>query len=180
MPPRLNIAAFARPIAFRPKRHVQWPARSALGLTPSQFRLSSDSTKPPAADRSKREDAKPIEHVSEEAASMAQTMGGEGPDLSQGTPVEDVRSIAFIAHGRAHADGGAGCQRRQGGTGDAAQGDAGQAQSPTVQSDTKRRAKRIAIILDHDDSNKRRGRAGHGPGRRAQGVDSASDTRLEI
>ena len=50
----------------------------------------------------------------------------------------------------------------------------------TVQSDTKRRAKRIAIILDHDDSNKRRGRAGHGPGRRAQGVDSASDTRLEI
>ncbi|KNG44857.1 universal stress protein [Stemphylium lycopersici] len=90
MPPRLNIAAFARPIAFRPRPQVQWPAGSALRLAPSQCRLYSDSTKPPAADRSKREDAKPIEHVSEEAASMAQTMGEEGPDLSQGTPIEDV------------------------------------------------------------------------------------------
>jgi small subunit ribosomal protein S7 len=71
---------------------VQWPARSALRLAPSQYRLYSDSTKTPAADRSKREDAKPIEHVSEEAAAMAKTMGEEGPDLNQGTPIEDVRS----------------------------------------------------------------------------------------
>ncbi|USP81768.1 universal stress protein [Curvularia clavata] len=90
MPPRLNITAFARPIAFRPRPQVQWPARSSLRLAPSQCRLYSDSAKPPAADRSKREDAKPIEHVSEEAAAMAKTRGEEGPDLSQGTPIEDV------------------------------------------------------------------------------------------
>jgi small subunit ribosomal protein S7 len=92
MPPRLNIPAFTRSIAFRPRPQVQWPARSALRLAPSQCRLYSDSTKTPAADRSKREDAKPIEHVSEEAAAMAKTMGEEGPDLNQGTPIEDVRS----------------------------------------------------------------------------------------
>lgn len=92
MPPRLNIAAFTRPIAFRPRPQVQYPARSALRLPSSQWRLYSDSAKPPAADRSKREDAKPIEHVSEEAAAMAKTMGEQGPDLSQGTPIEDVRS----------------------------------------------------------------------------------------
>jgi small subunit ribosomal protein S7 len=50
--------------------------------------------KAPANDRSKREDAKPIEHVSEEAAAMAKTMGEEGPDLTQGTAIEDVRSYA--------------------------------------------------------------------------------------
>jgi hypothetical protein len=96
MPPRLNIPAFTRSIAFRPRPQAQWPARSALRLAPSQCRLYSDSTKTPAADRSKREDAKPIEHVSEEAASMAKTMGEKGPDLNQGTPIEDVRS--FVAH----------------------------------------------------------------------------------
>lgn len=94
MPPRLNIAAFTRPIAFRPRPQVQWPTHSALRLAPSQYRLYSDSNKPPAADRSKREDAKPIEHVSEEAAAMAKTRGEEGPDLSQGTPIEDVRFSA--------------------------------------------------------------------------------------
>ncbi|KAG9184921.1 hypothetical protein G6011_11751 [Alternaria panax] len=90
MPPRLNIPAFTRSIAFRPRPQVQFPVRSALRFTPSQCRLYSDSTKPPANDRTKREDAKPIEHVSEEAASMAKTMGEEGPDLNQGTSIEDV------------------------------------------------------------------------------------------
>ncbi|RYN19452.1 hypothetical protein AA0112_g11118 [Alternaria arborescens] len=90
MPPRLNFPALTRSIAFRPRPQVQFPARAALRLSPSQCRLYSDSTKPPANDRTKREDAKPIEHVSEEAASMAKTMGEDGPDLNQGTSIEDV------------------------------------------------------------------------------------------
>jgi small subunit ribosomal protein S7 len=31
------------------------------------------------------------EHVSEEAAKMAKITGGEGPDIGQGTPVQEVR-----------------------------------------------------------------------------------------
>lgn len=61
-----------------------------MGLAPSQCRLYSDAKETPAADRSKRVDAKPIEHVSEEKAAVAQAMGEQGPDLSQGTPVEEV------------------------------------------------------------------------------------------
>lgn len=62
-----------------------------MRMAPSQLRLYSES-KLPAADRSKREDAKPIEHVSEEAAAISKTMGEQGPDLSQGTPIEEVRN----------------------------------------------------------------------------------------
>lgn len=96
MPPRINVAPFARSIAFRPKTQIQSPARIAARVAPSQLRLYSDSKTTPAADRSKREDAKPIEHVSEEAAAMAKTMGQEGPDLSQGTPIEEVRTTSVL------------------------------------------------------------------------------------
>ncbi|KAH9864298.1 hypothetical protein J1614_010232 [Plenodomus biglobosus] len=90
MPPRLNTTSFSRSIAFRPRSQLQWPIQPSMRLTPSQFRPYSGSNEVPAADRSKREDAKPIEHVSEEAAAVAKTMGGQGPDLNQGTPVEEV------------------------------------------------------------------------------------------
>ncbi|KAL6709046.1 hypothetical protein ACN47E_002173 [Coniothyrium glycines] len=90
MPPRINITAFSRSIAYRPKAPTNCPARTAVRVAPPQCRLYSDSKTTPAADRSKREDARPIEHVSEEAAAVAKTMGQEGPDLSQGTPIEEV------------------------------------------------------------------------------------------
>lgn len=36
------------------------------------------------------------EHVSEEAAKMAKIQGGGGPDLDQGTPVQDVREKLLV------------------------------------------------------------------------------------
>lgn len=90
MPPRLNTLTLARSIAFRPKPQLQWPARAAIRSAQSQFRTYSDTKDPPAADRSKRVESKPIEHISEETAAIAKTMGQEGPDLSQGTPIEEV------------------------------------------------------------------------------------------
>lgn len=98
MPPRLNITSFTRSIAFRPKPRVQWPARPIVRFTPSQCRLYSDANEAPAADRSKRADAKPIDHVSEEKAAVAEAMGEEGPDMSQGTPVEEVRHPLLLSH----------------------------------------------------------------------------------
>lgn len=59
-------------------------------MMPLHCRLYSDANEPPAADRSKRVDAKPMEHVSEEKAAVAEAMGEQGPDLSQGTPIEEV------------------------------------------------------------------------------------------
>lgn len=95
MPPRLNISALSRSIAFRPKPQVQWPARSALRVAPSHARTYADAPpyadqNAPAQDRSQNPSSEPIEHVSEEAAKTAQIMGEEGPDVNQGTPVEDV------------------------------------------------------------------------------------------
>lgn len=38
------------------------------------------------------------EHVSEEAAKMAKMTGGDGPDIEgQGTPVQEVRAIAYTS-----------------------------------------------------------------------------------
>lgn len=93
MPPRLNVLNFARAIPYRPKPQAQWLPRPATRLAPTQTRTYSDAkdTKEvPAADRSKRLDAQPLPHVSEEAAKMADITGGEGPDLSQGTPVQEI------------------------------------------------------------------------------------------
>ncbi|KAJ4397911.1 hypothetical protein N0V91_010603 [Didymella pomorum] len=87
MPPRLNVSAFSRSIAFRPKPQ-QWPARSALRMAPSQSRFYADDA--PVQDRSHKPSSEPIEHVSEEAAKTAQIMGEKGPDVNQGTPVEDI------------------------------------------------------------------------------------------
>jgi hypothetical protein len=95
MPPRLSITTFARSITLRPKPQVQWPARPAMRFSPSQCRPYSDSKTSGANDRSKKIDAQPADHVSEEAAKTAEIMGEEGPDMSRGTPVEDVSSLVM-------------------------------------------------------------------------------------
>lgn len=41
-------------------------------------------------DKSQNRDAQPLPHVSEEAAETAEIMGLEGPDIEQGTPVEEI------------------------------------------------------------------------------------------
>ena len=93
MPPRLNVLSIARSIPYRPKVQAQWLPRPLTRFAPTQIRTYSDakdSKEPATGDRSKRLDAQPLPHVSEEAAQMAEITGGEGPDLSQGTPVQEV------------------------------------------------------------------------------------------
>ncbi|KAF2003696.1 30S ribosomal protein-like protein S7 [Amniculicola lignicola CBS 123094] len=94
MPPPLNLLRPARAIAFRPKPQVQWRLRPSMRTTPSQFRFYSSPSgpaTPPAADRSKQPDAKPLDHVSEEAQKTAEIMGRAGPEpAKQGTPIAKV------------------------------------------------------------------------------------------
>jgi small subunit ribosomal protein S7 len=66
-----------------------------MRFSPSQCRPYSDSKTSGANDRSKKIDAQPADHVSEEAAKTAEIMGEEGPDMSRGTPVEDVSSLVM-------------------------------------------------------------------------------------
>jgi small subunit ribosomal protein S7 len=62
-------------------------------FSPSQCRPYSDAKTSGANDRSKKIDAQPADHVSEEAAKTAEIMGEEGPDMSRGTPVEEVSRL---------------------------------------------------------------------------------------
>ena len=48
---------------------------------------------PPAVDRSKNIDTQPLPHVSEEAAKAADITGSKGPEIEQGTLVEEVCRI---------------------------------------------------------------------------------------
>jgi small subunit ribosomal protein S7 len=93
MPPLLNITTLARSLPVRAAPRVLWPAcrQSAIQFAASHGRVYSDFKAPPANDRSERTDSKPIEHVSEEEAKVAEAMGKEGPDLSRGTPIAEVR-----------------------------------------------------------------------------------------
>jgi hypothetical protein len=92
MPPRLNVKSFTRSMPLRSQPRLQWSARPATQFSASQYRPYSDSKISGANDRSAKVDAKPEDHVSQEAAKTAEIMGEEGPDLSRGTPVEDVRN----------------------------------------------------------------------------------------
>lgn len=96
MPPRLNLFSAPRALAYRPRK-VAFPTASRLQQPIYRTYASGDL---PAAEGSEaaelnrgvQEDRNndATEHVSEEAAKMAQITGGEGPDLNVGTPVQEV------------------------------------------------------------------------------------------
>ena len=93
MPPRLYFLSISRTIAFRPKAPVSaWHNEWTTRISPL-CRNFADSKDPPTAGRSKNLDTQPLPHVSEEAAKAADIMGSKGPEIEQGTPVEEVRRI---------------------------------------------------------------------------------------
>ncbi|KAF2468611.1 ribosomal protein S7 [Lindgomyces ingoldianus] len=90
MPPRLNIGSFARGIRYRAQRQSQWRIQPVIRTAIPRCRFYSDEKDPPVATRSKRIDSQSLPVVSEEAAKMAKITGTEGPELEQGTPIEEV------------------------------------------------------------------------------------------
>lgn len=90
MPPRINL--FNQALAYRPRTAC---VSQRLRIQPSLCRnYASDPSKdlPVSEDKDNLgPNMQTQEHVSEEAAKMAKATGGEGPDLSVGTPVQDVR-----------------------------------------------------------------------------------------
>jgi len=175
MPPRLSTATLRRSIAFRPRPQVQCPARPSMRWTPSPFRPYSDSNQVPAADRSKREDAKPMEPVSEEAAAVAKTMGEPGPDLNQGTPIEHVR-YHVPGRNKVPTNSSPGRSRRQGGAGQTSQGHARQTRGAGVRIG----AQGLAILFNHDNPTGWERRHGQGTCGCGGCFPSARDAGLEV
>jgi hypothetical protein len=147
MPPRLNVTSLARSMPLRPRPQVQWPVRCTTRFLPQQCRPYSDSTTSGATDRSAKIDAKPEDHVSQEAAKTAEIMGEEGPDLSRGTPVEDVRILHSI--GTTISDRSPDCQRGQRGARKTSKGHERQ-----VEGERQCCPQGFAVILDYDDTNR--------------------------
>lgn len=90
MPPRINL--FNQAFAYRPRTSV---VSQRFRVQPALCRqYASDPSKdlPQAPQGEDGPNMQQQDHVSEEAAKMAKITGGEGPDLTQGTPVQEVRS----------------------------------------------------------------------------------------
>ncbi|KAF1992044.1 ribosomal protein S7 [Aulographum hederae CBS 113979] len=91
MPPRIPFLSAPRALSVRSRPIA--PANQCLLLArrQTQCRNYSDPKKDlPKADGLKGPNTETLPSISEEAASMASTAGTEGPDLEQGTPVEEV------------------------------------------------------------------------------------------
>jgi small subunit ribosomal protein S7 len=86
MPPRLNLLAGSRTLPIRPRPIIERWRPSTI-----QHRSFADSTKDlPVSPNEKGPNTDQLPHVSEEAAATGKIMGEGGPDLNQGTPIEEV------------------------------------------------------------------------------------------
>lgn len=95
MPSPFNVVPALRACAFRPRQaRAQWQSNVVIGVKRPACRTFADKSKDlPVMDQAEEQvgpNMRQQEHVSEEAAKMAKITGGEGPDLDQGTPVQDV------------------------------------------------------------------------------------------
>ena len=86
-----------RTLAFRPRATSTFrTANAVIGVKRRAFADEAPFEKQNALSEAEKGEVGPnmeqAEHVSEEAAKMSKIMGtGEGPDMEQGTPVQDVR-----------------------------------------------------------------------------------------
>ncbi|KAF2753904.1 ribosomal protein S7 [Pseudovirgaria hyperparasitica] len=93
MTPRINLFSASRSLVLRSKpscalsRGSQVVSRQTV---PASCRSYAESKLPKAEPGQKGMNEESLPHVSEEAAAVAGTTGGTGPDLSQGTPVEEA------------------------------------------------------------------------------------------
>ena len=92
MPPRLQIL---RSVRVQPARSA-WgkqshlPASLAILSAPIRHKTTDEKPLPGSEKSATGPGQKQSLHISEEAAATNKIMGKDGPDLEQGTPVEEV------------------------------------------------------------------------------------------
>lgn len=92
MHPRVRLLQSGRSIALRPKASIASSYHLPLCLRLQQRRTITSEEKPlPEAEQPKGPNQEQLPHVSEEAAMTGEIMGEGGPELDQGTPVQEVR-----------------------------------------------------------------------------------------
>ena len=100
MPSVINPTPWLRTCALRPRR-PNVLLRPVIGVKrPAGGRTYADTNRPDklpeAPPGQKGPNTQQQEHVSEEAAKMAKIQGKEGPDVEQGTPVQEVCTHTIV------------------------------------------------------------------------------------
>ena len=89
MPPTTTMIPTFRACAFRPRAIRS--SNAVIGIKRPAYRCFADDKMPAAGEGNMGPNMGQQEHVSEEAAKMAEIQGKDGPDIEgQGTPVQDV------------------------------------------------------------------------------------------
>ena len=86
MSPRLSLWSASRGLAIRVASRSSMVQRTPISVRAIPTRSYSDKPKP----HTNPSDPENPAHVSEEAAQIAEIMGETKPDISQGTPVQEV------------------------------------------------------------------------------------------
>ncbi|KAJ9666567.1 hypothetical protein H2201_003226 [Coniosporium apollinis] len=91
MPPRIDFFAASRPLTYRPKA-LTCPGRAqqALKALPASCRGFANSKDLPVAEGAEGPNTDTLPHVSEEAAAINEITGKGGPEIEQGSPVQEV------------------------------------------------------------------------------------------
>lgn len=97
MPPRLPIRLrLGQSLRPRPTRPTLSPRAACLPTIRCRgFADKADKTSPPSDPPAQGPNQDVLPHVSEEAATTGQITGEGGPDLDQGTPVQEVRDTSL-------------------------------------------------------------------------------------
>ncbi len=91
MPPRVRFLKSGRSVAIRPQIPKCASHQTPLCLRLLQKRSITANEKPlPEAQESQGPNQDQLPHVSEEAAIQGKITGEGGPDIEQGTPVQEV------------------------------------------------------------------------------------------
>lgn len=90
MPPRIRTFSVPKSLLHRPRVTIErWRAESRA-LQPLARTYGDSSKDLPKSEDEKGPNMDQLPHISEEAAATGKITGEGGPDLSQGTPVEEV------------------------------------------------------------------------------------------
>lgn len=91
MSPRLQLLRSGRPVALRLKLLTASSYQAPVCLRLQQRRAITADEKPlPESEQTKGPNQDQLPHVSEEASMTGKIMGEGGPELEQGTPVQEV------------------------------------------------------------------------------------------
>ena len=91
MPPRLSLLRSTHNVLTRPSSSIVSKAVTPYVLRCIPFRGYSDSEKPPHKPNGPNQDVLP--HATEEAAALGEITGEGGPEIEQGTPVQEVGQL---------------------------------------------------------------------------------------